>query len=97
MTKQELVAMLTERIQPSKPVAERLFNAELAALSEAIIVGSAGPGLATFAVKARAAREGRNPKTGVGLTIKASVAVVFRPAEARKARIKSVRAACRVA
>lgn len=36
-------------------------------------------GFGTFSVKERAARNGRNPKTGVAIQIEASKAAVFKP------------------
>lgn len=41
-------------------------------------------GFGTFSVKDRAAREGRNPKTGEKMTIQASRTVTFKPASAVK-------------
>lgn len=41
-------------------------------------------GFGTFSVKDRAAREGRNPKTGEKMTIQASRTVAFKPASAVK-------------
>lgn len=41
-------------------------------------------GFGTFSVKDRAAREGRNPKTGEKMTIQASRTVAFKPAGAVK-------------
>ena len=38
------------------------------------------PGFGTFKVKARAARKGRNPRTGAEITIAASKTVTFKPA-----------------
>jgi DNA-binding protein HU-beta len=38
------------------------------------------PGFGTFTVKARKAREGRNPRTGKTIKIKASKSVGFKPA-----------------
>ncbi len=42
------------------------------------------PGFGTFSVKARAARKGRNPKTGEAIKIKASKAVRFKAAPVLK-------------
>ncbi|MBM4371008.1 MAG: HU family DNA-binding protein [Deltaproteobacteria bacterium] len=42
------------------------------------------PGFGTFKVKARAARKGRNPRTGKPITIKASKTVTFKPAPSFK-------------
>ncbi len=42
------------------------------------------PGFGTFKVKSRAARKGRNPRTGAEITIKASKTVTFKPAPSFK-------------
>jgi DNA-binding protein HU-beta len=38
------------------------------------------PGFGTFALRKRAARVGRNPRTGVEIPIAASKTIIFRPA-----------------
>lgn len=48
------------------------------------------PDLGTFTVTQRAARKGRNPKTGEPLKIKASKGVRFRPAPALKTLVEKV-------
>jgi len=45
------------------------------------------PGFGTFTVKKRKARKGRNPQTGLALTIRASKTVSFRPAPNLKDRL----------
>ncbi len=42
------------------------------------------PGFGTFTVKTRAARKGKNPRTGETINIPASKTVVFRPASKLK-------------
>ncbi|HEY7490161.1 MAG TPA: HU family DNA-binding protein [Candidatus Tectomicrobia bacterium] len=42
------------------------------------------PGFGTFTVKRRAARKGRNPRTGAEIRIKASKTVGFKPAPSLK-------------
>jgi DNA-binding protein HU-beta len=42
------------------------------------------PGFGTFSVRKRAARTGRNPRTGATLKIKASKTVAFKPAPSMK-------------
>ena len=46
------------------------------------------PGFGTFDVKTRAARKGRNPKTGEEIDIPASKTVAFKPAGALKDKVK---------
>ncbi|MBU0552464.1 HU family DNA-binding protein [Myxococcota bacterium] len=45
------------------------------------------PGFGTFALKERAARTGRNPKTGEELEIAASNVITFKPAAAFKNKL----------
>lgn len=45
-------------------------------------------GLGIFSTKARPAREGRNPRTGESIHIKASRTAKFRPAKALKDAVK---------
>lgn len=44
-------------------------------------------GFGTFSVKERAAREGRNPRTGVVLKIKAAKVPAFKAGKARKDKV----------
>ena len=54
-------------------------------------------GLGTFAVAARAARQGRNPRTGAAVPIAASKAVRFRAAKTAKEAVNAARPAPRAA
>lgn len=45
------------------------------------------PGFGTFALRRRAARVGRNPKTGVEIKIAASKTVAFKPAPGLKSNL----------
>ena len=47
------------------------------------------PGFGTFEVRERAAREGRNPRTGEAIQIDASKTVAFKPAGALKDAVNS--------
>ncbi|GIZ53308.1 HU family DNA-binding protein [Noviherbaspirillum aridicola] len=49
------------------------------------------PDLGTFTVSQRAARTGRNPKTGEALKIKASKSVRFKPSPALKTLVAKVK------
>ena len=44
-------------------------------------------GFGTFSVKERAAREGRNPRTGEGVKIKAAKAPAFKAGKALKEKV----------
>lgn len=83
MNKQELVELLLKDKDAgfeSKAAAERALKAVLAGIEAGIkkegVVQLIGFG--TFQVKSRAARIGRNPKTGEELKIKASKSVGFK-------------------
>ena len=49
----------------------------------------AWPGFGTFVVKDRAARQGRNPRTGESMKVKASRTVTFKPAPGLKAGLQA--------
>ena len=79
MTKTDLVNVINAETQVSKKDAEAVINAALAAIANALKEGDkvALIGFGTFEVKATAAREGRNPKTGEAIAIPASKKPTF--------------------
>ncbi len=92
MNKQQLVHALAARLGLSKAEATRaidaLFGAEgliPAELKRGRKVQLSGFG--SFESRRRQARTGRNPRTGRAMTIKASMAPVFRAAKGLKDRI----------
>lgn len=74
MNKIELIAVVAEKAELSKKDAERAINAFTDAVSEELVKGGKVQivGFGTFEVSERAAREGRNPKTGEVMPIAAS-------------------------
>lgn len=86
MNKQELINELAGRLGISKrdaglaleSLAEIATN-ELKSSEEFVL-----PGLGKLSLKARAARTGRNPRTGEAVEIPAALAVKFTPAKALK-------------
>ena len=86
MNKQEIVANLSDELQLSKKDASQAYDIVFAKIIEGLKVDGkvAINGLGTFAVKERAAREGRNPKTGETITIPSSKNVTFKPAKTLK-------------
>lgn len=86
MKKVELVEKVAEEAGLTKADATRAIDATLAAITEALSKGDKVPlvGFGTFAVSKRAAREGRNPKTGAVVQIPARNAVTFKPGSALK-------------
>ncbi len=86
MNKQELIAEVAQRAGLTKKDASMAVNAMLEAIKTSLSKKDAVRliGFGTFDVKKRAARKGRNPRTGAELKIPARNAVVFRPANALK-------------
>lgn len=86
MTKAELVAAIASKADISKASAEKALNGFIAAVTEALKKGDKVSlvGFGTFEVVKRAARTGRNPRTGQEIKIKASKAPKFRPGKALK-------------
>lgn len=74
MNKTELIAVVAEKAELSKKDAENAINAFADAVSEELVKGGKVQivGFGTFEVSERAAREGRNPKTGEAMLIAAS-------------------------
>ena len=78
MKKVELVEAVATAAGLSKADATRAIDATFAAITEALVKGDKVPlvGFGTFAVSERAAREGRNPRTGETVKIAARNAVI---------------------
>ena len=89
MTKTDLVNVVAAETQLSKKDVDAVVNATLNALSNALKEGDKIQliGFGTFDVKATAAREGRNPKTGETITIPASKKVGFAASKALKSLV----------
>ena len=81
MNKKELVAVVAEQSDLTHAAAERVLNAFTEAVSEALSKGEevSMVGFGSFTVKERAARSGRNPRTGEAIAIAAGRAPAFRP------------------
>ncbi|MGD2006890.1 MAG: HU family DNA-binding protein [Cellvibrionales bacterium] len=86
MNKNELIDAIAEEADLSKASAGRALDAALGAITEALkkqdTVSLVGFG--TFSVKHRAAREGRNPRSGETIQIAASNAPGFKAGKALK-------------
>ena len=78
MTKKELAALL-KYLCGSQANAEKCVDAVFAAITTELANGGKYTqlGFGVFAVKARAARKGRNPRTGETVTIPARKVVTF--------------------
>jgi DNA-binding protein HU-beta len=88
MNKGELVEAVQKALgkDTSKRAAEDAVNAVLEAIAKGVKKDDAVQliGFGTFKVKKRAARMGRNPKTGEAMKIKASKTVGFSPSSSLK-------------
>ncbi|MBQ4135582.1 MAG: HU family DNA-binding protein [Clostridia bacterium] len=86
MNKTDLVEVVAIKTGMTKKDAEAAVKAVNEAIAEALAAGDKVQliGFGTYAVKARAAREGRNPKTGAKMTIAASKTPVFTAGKALK-------------
>ena len=88
MNKGELIAKIAEA-GLSKKDSETALNATIAAIGDALAKGESVQliGFGTFGVKERAAREGRNPRTGEVVKIKASKVPTFKAGKALKDKV----------
>ena len=89
MNKTELINAIAEGAGLSKADAAKALNATTAAIANAVKAGEkvALVGFGTFEVKERAARSGRNPKTGETIEIAASKAPVFKAGKGLKDKV----------
>ena len=86
MNRTELVAAMAEKTQLSKKDAEAALKAFVDVVSEEMKKGEKVQlvGFGTFEVSERAAREGRNPKSGEPMKIEASRTPKFKAGKALK-------------
>ena len=86
MNKTELIATVAEKADLSKKDAEAAITAAVEAITGALIEGEKVQlvGFGSFEVKTRAARVGRNPKTGEEIPISEARLPVFKAGKALK-------------
>ena len=86
MNKTELIAAVAEKADLSKKDAEAAITATVDAITEALTQGEKVQlvGFGSFEVKTRAARVGRNPKTGEEIPISEAKLPVFKAGKALK-------------
>ena len=86
MKKSELVEAVAAAAGLTKADATRAIDATFATITNALKKGTKVPvaGFGTFAISKRAAREGRNPRTGETVKIAARKAVTFKAGSALK-------------
>jgi DNA-binding protein HU-beta len=91
MNKAELLEVVHKNLggETTKKLAGEALEAVLEGISEGIRKTGAVQliGFGTFKISSRAARTGRNPKTGAPLKIKASKSVRFVPSSSMKASV----------
>ena len=86
MNKAELIDAVAEAADLSKASAARAVDAVTDAIADSLKKDEqvAIVGFGTFSVRKRAARSGRNPRTGETINIKASNVPGFKPGKALK-------------
>jgi DNA-binding protein HU-beta len=91
MTKTELIDAMAEQSGITKKSAGDAFNALFGEMTRALGAGEAVSiiGFGVFKQSYRAAREGRNPKTGEVLKIKASKSVRFTAGKSLKEAVNA--------
>jgi DNA-binding protein HU-beta len=90
MTKADLVSILAKATGGSKTSAERAMNAFVGGIVESLRRGKhvTISGFGTFVVARRAARSGRDPRTGKVITIPTAKVPRFRPSRALKSTLR---------
>ena len=91
MNKTDLVEVVALKTGMTKKDAEAAVKSVNEAIAEALAAGDKVQivGFGTYSVKTRAAREGRNPKTGEAMTIAASKTPAFAAGKALKDAINN--------
>ncbi len=86
MNKTELIEHIAVHTDISKAAATRALESVIDAIKTTLKKGGSVSlvGFGTFAVGKRAARVGRNPRTGTAIKIKAAKVPKFRPGKALK-------------
>ncbi|MGI6678154.1 MAG: HU family DNA-binding protein [Dehalobacterium sp.] len=86
MNKTDLITSVSEKTDVTKKDAERLINAVLSSIEEALANNEKVQlvGFGTFEVKERAARVGRNPQTGETINIAAAKVPTFKAGKGLK-------------
>jgi DNA-binding protein HU-beta len=90
MTKADLVGIMAKATGGSKTSAERAMNAFLASIFDSLRKGRRVTisGFGTFVVTRRAARNGRDPRTGREITIPPTKVPRFRPSRGLKSSVR---------
>ena len=86
MNKTDLINAIADKAELTKADAGRAFDAFVEVVQKSLKKGEdvSVVGFGTFTVRKRAARTGRNPRTGAAIKIKAAKVPKFRPGKALK-------------
>jgi DNA-binding protein HU-beta len=86
MKKQDFIKAVAESANVSQTTASDCFDAVVGTITESLQKGDklTFVGFGTFSVKERAARQGRNPRTGKTIEIKAAKIPSFKAGKALK-------------
>lgn len=90
MNKSELVAAIAEKTGATKKDAENIMSATFDVIAETLAKGDKVSliGFGNFEVRERAAREGKNPRTGEKIKIAACKVPAFKPGKALKDKVQ---------
>ena len=86
MNKTELVEVVSSKAGVTKTEAQKVVTATLGAIVQGVVADGKVilPGFGTFETRKRSARNGRNPRTGEVIKIKATKAPAFKPGKGMK-------------
>ena len=89
MKKQDLISVIAKEAGITKVAAAKTLKATTDAIGDAIKKGESVHlmGFGTFGAKKRAARTGKNPRTGEAIKIAASTVATFKAGKALKDKI----------
>ena len=90
MKKDDLVTFVSQEANTTRKAAGEAINAVLEGIASSLEQGDSISliGFGGFKVVERAAREGRNPRTGEKINIRASKSVKFTPGKVLKERVQ---------
>ena len=90
MNKVEMAGRLAARTGLSKAIAREGVNGVFAAIGDALANGEEVriAGFGTFGTRSRAARTGRNPRTGEAVSVSASTSPTFKAGKTLKDAVK---------
>jgi len=89
MNRNSLINHVAQATQSQKEQTERLIDALLVSITEALVKGEKVDlrGFGSFQVSGKKARQGRNPRTGETITIAARHVAVFKPSKELSGRL----------